>query len=140
MTSGRNSFTTSRSGSTCSGTRSTSSCLIHSLSHWRSRTQVNLRLALAWSGRYAHAMTGATDEDISKVLNNVGYVALLRGDFDNAEAYLLRAMEADPSFNKVAWRNLAYLRNIRDLKAADAEAGTAETITIETGAAQSAAE
>ena len=102
--------------------------------------QVNLRLALAWSGRYAHAMAGATDTDISKVLNNVGYVALLRGDLDNAEAYLLRAMEADPSFNKIAWRNLAYLRNIRDVKAADAEAGIVETINIETGAAESAAE
>ncbi len=95
---------------------------------------INLRLTLAWSGRYAHAMMGATDEDMSKVLNNVGYVALLRGDLDNAEAYLQRAMEADPSFNKIAWRNLTYLRNMRDLTAADAAAGTAETIAAETGA------
>ncbi len=65
---------------------------------------------------------------------------MLRGDLDNAEAYLLRAMEADPSFNRIAWRNLAYLRNIRDVKAADAEAAIVETINKETGAAESAAE
>ena len=97
--------------------------------------QVNLRMALAWSGRYAHAMMGATDEDMPRILNNVGYVALLRGDFDNAEAYLQRAMEADPSFNKIAWRNLAYLRDMRDLKAAGAQAGAAETLAAETLAA-----
>ena len=97
--------------------------------------QINLRLALAWSGRYAHAMMGAADEDMPKVLNNVGYVALLRGDFDNAEAYLQRAMEADPSFNKIAWRNLSYLRDMRDLKAAGAQALAAETLAAETLAA-----
>ena len=97
--------------------------------------QINLRLTLAWSGRYAHAMMGATDEDMSKVLNNVGYVALLRGDLDNAEAYLQRAMEADPSFNKIAWRNLSYLRDMRDLKAAGAQALAAETLAAETLAA-----
>ena len=82
--------------------------------------KANLRLALAWSGRYVHAISGTEDRDLPRVLNNVGYIALMRGDLDNAEAYLLRAMEADPSFNEVAWRNLAYLRNVRELKAAEA--------------------
>ena len=79
----------------------------------------NLRLALAWSGRYVHAMSGADDREMPRVLNNIGYIALMRGDLENAEAYLLRAMEVDPSFNEVAWRNLTYLRNVRDLKAAE---------------------
>lgn len=82
-------------------------------------TKANLRMALAWSGRYVHAMSGADDRDMPRVLNNIGYIALMRGDLENAEAYLLRAMEADPSFNEVAWRNLTYLRNVREMRAAE---------------------
>ncbi len=77
--------------------------------------RANLRLALAWSGRYVHALAGVSDRDMPEVLNNVGYVAMMRGDLENAEAYLLRAMEVDPSFNEKAWRNLAYLRNLKEL-------------------------
>lgn len=79
--------------------------------------KANLRLALAWSGRYVHALAGVADRDMPEVLNNIGYVAMMRGDLENAEAYLLRAMEVDPSFNEKAWRNLAYLRNLKELKA-----------------------
>ncbi len=82
--------------------------------------QVNLRLALAWNGRYAQAMSGADQQDMAALLNNIGYIALLRGDLENAEAYLLRAMEVDPSFNEIAWRNLAYLRDVRELSSASA--------------------
>jgi len=77
--------------------------------------RANLRLALAWSGRYVHALAGVADRDMPEVLNNIGYVAMMRGDLENAEAYLLRAMEVDPSFNEKAWRNLAYLRNLKEL-------------------------
>lgn len=79
--------------------------------------QYNLRLAHAWSGRYVRALAGATDEELPRVLNNIGYVAMLRGDYENAEAYLLRAMEVDPTFNETAWQNLARLRNMRELGA-----------------------
>ena len=77
--------------------------------------QENLRLALAWSGRYVHAMSGVPKREMARVLNNVGFVALLRGDYRNAEAYLLRAMERDPSYNEVASRNLGYLNQVREL-------------------------
>lgn len=73
----------------------------------------NLRLALAWDGQYALALAGAEGGDRARVLNNVGYVALLRGDQANAEAFLLRAIEVDPAFNPVAARNLDYLRLLR---------------------------
>jgi Tfp pilus assembly protein PilF len=75
----------------------------------------NMRLALAWSGKYVHAMSGASKRDMARVLNNVGFIAIMRGDYDNAEAYLLRAMEVDPTYNDVASRNLAYLKQIREL-------------------------
>jgi Tfp pilus assembly protein PilF len=80
----------------------------------------NLRLAHAWSGRYVRALTGVTDDELPRVLNNIGYVAMLRGDLENAEAYLMRAMEADPTFNEMAWQNLARLRHIRELGAVEA--------------------
>ncbi len=75
----------------------------------------NMRLALAWSGRYIQAMSGASKQDMARVLNNIGFVAIMRGDYDNAESYLLRAMEIDPSYNDVASRNLAYLKQVREL-------------------------
>ena len=30
---------------------------------------------------------------------------------------LARAMEADPTFNQVAWKNLTYLRSVRVIRA-----------------------
>lgn len=76
----------------------------------------NLRLALAWDGQYALALAGTEDDGLARALNNVGYVALLRGDHEKSEALLLRAIEMDPAFNIVAARNLAYLRHLRDSK------------------------
>jgi len=76
----------------------------------------NLRLALAWDGKYALALAGAEDGGLARALNNVGYVALLRGDQDNAESLLLRAIEVDPAYNAAAARNLAYLRSLRESK------------------------
>ena len=77
--------------------------------------RTNLRLAYARKGRYLQALAGLTEDDLGEALNDVGYIALMRGDYENAEAYLLRAMEADPAFNERAWRNLNYLRSLREL-------------------------
>ena len=75
--------------------------------------QRNLRIALAWDGNYNEAIAGAVPGSQAEVFNNVGYVALLKGDFDAAEGYLLRSIEADPSFNETAYRNLALLDSLR---------------------------
>jgi Flp pilus assembly protein TadD len=69
----------------------------------------NLRMALAWQGRYEAAATNPGRDEAADVLNNVGYVALLRGDYAQAQIYLLKATEVSPSFNKVAWDNLRLL-------------------------------
>lgn len=72
----------------------------------------NIRLAYAWKGRYAFATAGMNQRDKPRVLNNIGYVALLRGDYANAEAYLQQAVEADARYNKIAHENMAYLKNL----------------------------
>ena len=87
----------------------------------------NLRLALAWQGRYQEALAGAQSEELAAALNNVGYVAMLRGDYVAAEAYLTRAMEASPSHYEAAMRNLNHL-TARAGRIADAPAKPAVTL------------
>ena len=72
--------------------------------------RTNLRLALAWQGRYVDALVGARGAELISVLNDVGYVAILRHDYANAEAYLTRALKESPTFFEPAWQNLQYLR------------------------------
>ncbi len=78
--------------------------------------RVNLRLSLAWEGKYQEATAGVKRGEMPTVLNDVGYIAILRGDYDQAEAFLLRAMEASPSFNETASKNLGYVKTIRGAK------------------------
>jgi Flp pilus assembly protein TadD len=86
--------------------------------------KANLRLALAWQGHYAHAAAGASAAESGRALNNVGYVALMRGDLETAERYLSRAMAADAGYNSAAARNLAYLKSLREF---GGDAAPAET-------------
>jgi Flp pilus assembly protein TadD len=72
----------------------------------------NLRFALALQGRYAPALAGAHASERARIMNNVGYAALLRGDHDKARSLFLSAMEVDPGFFKEARRNLAYLETL----------------------------
>jgi Tfp pilus assembly protein PilF len=72
-------------------------------------SRTNLRLALAFQGRYAEAMAGVQQEDVPILLNNIGYVAMLRGEKDRAKAYFLRSMELSSNFNERAARNLEVL-------------------------------
>jgi Flp pilus assembly protein TadD len=69
----------------------------------------NLRLALSWQGRYEDAAANPGRDEVASILNNVGYIALLRGDYVQARIYLLKATEVSPSFNKIAWDNLRLL-------------------------------
>lgn len=77
----------------------------------------NLRLAFAWAGQYDQALVGVGQKDIGRAFNNIGFVALLRGDLPAAESYLLRSMEIDPKFNRVANKNLEYLKNLKAINA-----------------------
>lgn len=79
--------------------------------------QTNLRLALAYQDRYAEALSGAEQDELPKTLNNVGYIALLRGDLARAEAYFLRALEASPAYYSAAAKNLQLLGSMRQIEA-----------------------
>jgi Tfp pilus assembly protein PilF len=75
--------------------------------------RMNIRLAQAWLGRYVEAIAGASQRELPEVLNNVGYIAMLKGEYSAAQAYFSRAMELSPSFNETASNNLQKLEVIR---------------------------
>jgi Tfp pilus assembly protein PilF len=70
----------------------------------------NQRLALAWGGRYTEALAGVDATELPDVLNDVGVIAMRRGDFRGAEAHFARAIETSPSYHAKAAKNLADLR------------------------------
>ncbi len=78
--------------------------------------KANLRLSLAWEGKYQEATAGVKQGELPTVLNDVGYIAILRGDYDQAEALLSRAMVESPTFNETASKNLGYVKNIKGAK------------------------
>jgi Flp pilus assembly protein TadD len=73
----------------------------------------NLRIAQAWQGRYEDAIRGATAETLPHRLNDVGYVAMLRGDLDIAQTLFLKAISASPTYHKVAHQNLEQVERLR---------------------------
>lgn len=77
------------------------------------RVRNNMRVALALSGRYDEAFAGINRRDLHRELNNIGFVALLRGDYVSAEAYLNRALETSDVFYRKAWQNLVYLGDLK---------------------------
>jgi len=77
------------------------------------RAKSNLRLALAWQGKYGEALTGTTKADTPVVLNNLGYIAMKKGDYQFAEAYLVQAMQLSPSYYAKAAQNLNVLHQVK---------------------------
>jgi len=75
----------------------------------------NLRLAVAENGDYPEAIRAAGRDQLPIVLNNVGYVAMRRRDWDTAEAYFAQAMEASSSYASVTAKNLEQLKAERAL-------------------------
>ena len=88
-------------------------------------TRANLRIALAWQGQYDEALVGARPGDRADALNNVGYVAMLRGDQNAAQQYFSQALEISPVYHERAARNLETLKLLAKSKAASA-AGTSD--------------
>jgi Flp pilus assembly protein TadD len=88
--------------------------------------RTNLRLSYGSQGKYVQALAGVADKDMPDALNDVGFLAMVRGDFDAAEAYLTRAFETSPSYHRKAAFNLKRLEEMRLLQAesdAAAQAG-----------------
>jgi Flp pilus assembly protein TadD len=76
--------------------------------------QNNYRLALAAKGNYAEAMRGVSKAMLPTTLNNVGVVAMQRGDLATAEGYFARAMESSPSFATVTSKNIEQLTSLKN--------------------------
>ena len=66
----------------------------------------NLRLAISMEGQYDRAMEGVNGADRAAVLNNVGYAALLRGDYAKAQSLFEQAIKARGKYYAVASDNL----------------------------------
>jgi len=66
----------------------------------------NLRLALAMKGDYQRAVSGANASDRAAILNNAGFVAMLRGDYSEARDLLSQAMKAKGQYYALAAANL----------------------------------
>jgi Flp pilus assembly protein TadD len=80
------------------------------------RVRGNLRLALAWQGKYVEALTDVARINAPMALNNIGYIAMKRGDLNHAEAYFAQAMQLSPAFYDKADRNLRFLHEMRKLQ------------------------
>jgi Tfp pilus assembly protein PilF len=76
--------------------------------------QNNLRLAYASKGNYAEATSGVGKEQQSMIFNNVGVIAMQRGDLAAAEGFFTRAMESSPSYNTVAAKNIERLISLKN--------------------------
>jgi Flp pilus assembly protein TadD len=75
-----------------------------------SAASVNLVLSLAWQGLYEEALSNAGMEARSVTLNNVGYVAMMRGDYAQASTYLSQAIQLSPRYYATPEQNLARLQ------------------------------
>lgn len=87
--------------------------------------RANLRIALAWQGRYDEALAGLQSSERADALNNVGYVAMLRGEHRDAQRFFSQAMETSPTYHHGAAKNLEALK----LVAKGASAQTADAPT-----------
>ena len=86
--------------------------------------RANLRIALAWQGKYDEAVVGLSGSSRADDLNNVGYVAMLRGDQDAAQRMFAQALEASPTYHEDAARNLETLRVLAKSSASTSPAKT----------------
>lgn len=87
----------------------------------------NLRIALAWQDRYDEALAGLQSSERADALNNIGYVAMLRGQYPEAQRFFTQAMEASPTFHPGAAKNLEALKLLAKSKDAAAMPQTADT-------------
>lgn len=73
----------------------------------------NIRLTHARDRKYSDAIAGIEEVEQPVVLNNVGYIAILNGDYDVAASLLDEAIRVSPQYNATAIANLKLLQNVR---------------------------
>jgi Flp pilus assembly protein TadD len=74
--------------------------------------RANLRLAMSMQGEYERAVNGAVAADQAIALNNAGYAAMLRGDYDKAKDLFTRAMKVKGGYYSLAAANLEKTQNL----------------------------
>jgi len=72
--------------------------------------RTNLRLALAMGGDYDRAIAGGSAGDQAALLNNAGFAAGMRGDYDKAQDLLIRAVAVKSEYYARASENLKIVR------------------------------
>lgn len=76
------------------------------------RIRNNLAIALAWKERYDEAITlYQGDDHIYQGYNNIGYIAMLNGDYKQAIRFFNRALELSPTYYQKAAINLEKARS-----------------------------
>jgi Flp pilus assembly protein TadD len=74
------------------------------------RLRNNLGICLAWQSRYDESIT-----EMSRIMsvwsahNNVGYIAMLNGDYAKARAYFGSSLKLSPTYNVQAANNIVRL-------------------------------
>lgn len=74
--------------------------------------RTNLRLALAMKGEYDRATAAGAQDDQAALLNNAGFVAMMRGDYTTAEDLFTRAIAAKGVYYARATENLAIAKSL----------------------------
>jgi Flp pilus assembly protein TadD len=75
--------------------------------------RTNRQIALALLQRYPDALDAVPPGDKARALNNIGYVAMLKGDYDNAEKFFSEAVQENPE-NKAAQENLELVHKMKE--------------------------
>jgi Flp pilus assembly protein TadD len=75
--------------------------------------ETNRQLTLALQQRFPEATFATRPEEKAKLLNNAGYVALMKGDYDRAEQLFVQAAETSPTYYAQAHNNLQVLEQVR---------------------------
>jgi Flp pilus assembly protein TadD len=75
--------------------------------------ETNRQLALALQQRFPEATFATKPEDKARLLNNAGYVALMKGDYDHAEQLFVEAAETSPTYYVPAHENMEFLQQLR---------------------------
>ena len=85
--------------------------------------RANLRIVLASQGKYDDALAAVPSSQLPTALNNVGYIAMTRGDYAVAQKFLTQAMQTSPAYYAKAAKNLAYVEYLMSKAAAKQPAG-----------------
>lgn len=88
--------------------------------------RTNRQITLAMMQRYPDALMGMPPDEKARALNNIGYVAMLKGDYDNAEKFFNQSMQENPG-NTTAQENLDLMQRLKQDNAKNPAAPPAAT-------------